>query len=78
MALIQYLLFVKVFPRSISGFTRKAAAFAQCKNGNPTDERTFLGYKKLFKRVYVHEVAHKKLGITHLIRAAHGASAWRN
>jgi hypothetical protein len=31
MALIQYLLFVKVFPRSISGFTRKAAAFAQCK-----------------------------------------------
>ncbi len=31
MALIQYLLFVKVFPRSISAFTRKAAAFAQCK-----------------------------------------------
>ncbi|CAF2993733.1 unnamed protein product, partial [Rotaria sp. Silwood2] len=29
MALIQYLLFVKVFPRSISAFTRKAAAFAQ-------------------------------------------------
>ena len=29
MALIQYLLFVKVFPHSISAFTRKAAAFAQ-------------------------------------------------
>ncbi|CAF1096359.1 unnamed protein product [Rotaria sordida] len=29
MAFIQYLLFVKVFPRSISAFTRKAAAFAQ-------------------------------------------------
>jgi len=32
MALIQYLLFVKVFPRSISAFTRKAAVFAQCKH----------------------------------------------
>ena len=30
MALIQYLLFVKVFPHTISAFTRKAAAFAQC------------------------------------------------
>ncbi|CAF2610937.1 unnamed protein product [Rotaria sp. Silwood2] len=29
MALIQYLLFVKVFPNSISAFTRKAAAFSQ-------------------------------------------------
>ncbi|UJR37227.1 hypothetical protein I4U23_029936 [Adineta vaga] len=29
MALIQYLLFVKVFPTTISGFTRKAAAFSQ-------------------------------------------------
>ncbi|CAF1521988.1 unnamed protein product [Adineta ricciae] len=29
MALIQYLLFVKVFPTSISAFTRKAAAFSQ-------------------------------------------------
>ncbi|CAF3706849.1 unnamed protein product [Rotaria socialis] len=29
MAIIQYLLFVKVFPRTISAFTRKAAAFAQ-------------------------------------------------
>jgi hypothetical protein len=29
MALIQYLLFVKVFPNSITAFTRKAAAFAQ-------------------------------------------------
>ncbi|CAF3870371.1 unnamed protein product [Rotaria sp. Silwood1] len=29
MALIQYLLFVKVFPRTISAFTRKAAIFAQ-------------------------------------------------
>ncbi|CAF1015720.1 unnamed protein product [Adineta ricciae] len=29
LALIQYLLFVKVFPRSISAFTRKAAVFAQ-------------------------------------------------
>lgn len=29
MAVIQYLLFVKVFPGSISNFTRKAAAFAQ-------------------------------------------------
>ncbi|CAF1511962.1 unnamed protein product, partial [Adineta steineri] len=29
MALIQYLLFVKVFPQSISAFTRKAAIFAQ-------------------------------------------------
>ncbi|CAF4631066.1 unnamed protein product [Rotaria sp. Silwood1] len=29
MALIQYLLFVKVFPKSISAFTRKAAAFSQ-------------------------------------------------
>ena len=33
MAVIQYLLFVKVFPGSISAFTRKAAAFAQ---GNST------------------------------------------
>jgi hypothetical protein len=31
MALIQYLLFVKVFPTSVSAFTRKAAAFSQCK-----------------------------------------------
>jgi hypothetical protein len=31
MALIQYLLFVKVFPNSISAFTRKAAAFSQRK-----------------------------------------------
>jgi len=45
---------------------------------NKANEGTCLGYKKLFKRVYVHEIAHKKLGITHLIRAAHGASAWRN
>ncbi|CAF4271001.1 unnamed protein product, partial [Adineta steineri] len=30
MALIQYLLFVKVFPTSITAFTRKAAAFSQC------------------------------------------------
>ncbi|CAF3803910.1 unnamed protein product [Adineta steineri] len=29
-ALIQYLLFVKVFPTSITAFTRKAAAFSQC------------------------------------------------
>lgn len=34
MALIQYLLFVKVFPRSISAFTRKAAAFAQGNHSN--------------------------------------------
>ena len=31
MALIQYLLFVKVFPNSVAAFTRKAAAFAQSK-----------------------------------------------
>lgn len=35
MALIQYLLFVKVFPSTVSAFTRKAAAFSQCKS---TDE----------------------------------------
>lgn len=33
LALIQYLLFVKVFPRAVSAFTRKAAAFAQCEYG---------------------------------------------
>jgi hypothetical protein len=39
-----------------------------------TKEETFLGYKKLLKRVYVHDGAHKKLGITHLSWAAHVAS----
>lgn len=32
LALIQYLMFVRVFPPSISAFTRKAAVFAQCKS----------------------------------------------
>ena len=31
MAIIQYILFVRVFPSTITAFTRKAAAFAQRK-----------------------------------------------
>jgi hypothetical protein len=40
-------------------------------------EGIFLGYKKHVKGVYVHEGAHKNVGITSLIRAAYVASAWR-
>jgi hypothetical protein len=44
MALIQYLLFVKVFPTSISAFTRKSAAFAQ---------RKLLKLKKNFFKIFI-------------------------
>jgi hypothetical protein len=42
MALIQYLLFVKVFSNSISAFTRKAAAFAQRKIGRKNCRDLFI------------------------------------